>query len=81
MLPKEIESFDTATKLLTDVLVTFFVLSVLELLIYLAYNIYVSISYSVYDYVQLNLCIYAYQVHPWKEILQDTIVDVRKGKL
>ena len=43
VLPKEIESFDTATKLLTDVLVTFFVLSVLELLIYLAYNIYVSI--------------------------------------
>ena len=44
VLPKEIVSYNNATKLLTDSLVTFFILSVLELIIYLAYNKYVSIN-------------------------------------
>ena len=61
--------------MLMDFLVTFFVLSVLELLIYLGYNKYVSIYNSVYDWVQIIVI----QVHPWKEILQD--VEVVTGKV
>ena len=44
VLPQEIVSYINATKLLLISLVTFFILSVLELIIYLAYNKYVSIN-------------------------------------
>ena len=42
-LEKERDSYEAATRLFTAVLVTFLVLSMLELIIYLGYNIYVSI--------------------------------------
>ena len=40
---EESDSYEAATRLFTAVLVTFLVLSMLELIIYLVYNIYVSI--------------------------------------
>ena len=77
VLPKEIVSYNNATTLLTASLVTFFILSVLELIIYLAYNKYVSINImSTIDCVQINV----FQVHPWKEILQDSDIDADLGK-
>ena len=39
----EVVSYEAATRLFTAVLVTFLVLSMLELIIYLGYNTYVSI--------------------------------------
>ena len=42
-LKEERDSYEAATRLFTAVLVTFLVLSMLELIIYLGYNIYVSI--------------------------------------
>ena len=42
-LKEEDDSYEAATRLFTAVLVTFLVLSMLELIIYLVYNIYVSI--------------------------------------
>ena len=42
-LKKESDSYEAATRLFTAVLVTFLVLSMLELIIFLGYNTYVSI--------------------------------------
>ena len=42
-LEKESDSYEAATRLFTAVLVTFLVLSMLELIIFLGYNTYVSI--------------------------------------
>ena len=41
---EEVVSYEAATRLFTAVLVTFLVLSMLELIIYLGYNTYVSIN-------------------------------------
>ena len=43
-LKKESDSYEAATRLFTAVLVTFLVLSMLELIIFLGYNTYVSIN-------------------------------------